>query len=302
MLTFRTLFPVVLDEDAGGGGGDAPAADDIDLDGIDLDAIAPEGGDAPDPEWAEPAELPEGVDQFDREYVEGLRAEAARYRTRARDAHDQFDGLDADAARDALAWKQELQTEAGVIKMFYDAGHSLGLGDKEIERLFKDPDAPPAEEEDDSDLDLPVTMRELRQFLADEVLKPQREQVEQQRQAEFQVELKARIDGVFDELSVTEAERGAVAALADQLIDPSKGDDAAAIEQAVRDATAQWNAAAEARVKAYVEGKRKAAAKVPKTPDGGAPPAGEAEAEPPPRSVQEVIDRRRARERAARGE
>lgn len=303
MLTFQTLFPVMLDEDTGGGGGEAPDLG-VDLGDIDLDAIAADAPaeETPDPEWAEPAEVPEGVDRFDRTYVEQLRQQAADYRTRARTAHEQLSELgDVEAAKQALAWRQELQTEAGVIKMFYDAGHALGLGDKEIEQLFGD-GTTPDEDEDDSDLDLPVTMRELKEFLAKEVLAPQQQQLEAARQAEFAQQLKTRIDGVFDELGVTEQERGAVAALADQLIDPSKGDDAAAIEQAVRDATKQWNDAAAARVKAYVDGKRKVAASVPKTPDGGAPPAGEGETEPPPRSIAEAIERRRKRERAARGE
>ena len=38
------------------------------------------------------ASLPEGEDTFPREYVEKLRAEAAKHRTRARDIESSFDG------------------------------------------------------------------------------------------------------------------------------------------------------------------------------------------------------------------
>src|SRR5258706_1239406 len=90
-------------------------------------------------EWADPEALPEGVDQFDRKYVEELRRREANYRVKARDLSKEVEGFGGlDTVKTATEMYQQLQTDDGVIAMFIEAGRALGLGVKDLESLFNE--------------------------------------------------------------------------------------------------------------------------------------------------------------------
>lgn len=292
----RTAIFFDVADDGGSGATADPGLGDI---APDATTEAP-----PVDEWAEPAELAEGLDTFDRTYVETLRKQAADYRTRAREYHDKFDGIDPEKAKTGMKVLEDLQTDSGVIQMFYDTGKALGRGTREMEALFNQTpgtfDNAAAATEEDEDLDIPLTKREVLEILQKQVLEPQQADLAARQEAEFQAKAQDTLRSTFDDLKVTdESERMAILALADQIIDPGKSGDLDAISAAVRTATTQWNAAAEKRYEAYIAAKREQADGAPASIGGGGGAAAGAPDEPP-KSLAEAIERRRQADRASK--
>lgn len=76
------------------------------------------------------ADLPEGVDRFDRGYVEKIRGEAAKYRTEYAPFRDAFDGYEAEDRDAILSLARELQENPeNAARRMLEASRSIA-GDK----------------------------------------------------------------------------------------------------------------------------------------------------------------------------
>jgi len=279
---------------------DAPQEGPDGSEDIGLEAIAPEGAasDAPDP-WAEPPELDEALEQFDRPYVEGLRSQAADYRTRAKEYADAIGELPVEDVKTAAELLSNLQTEQGVISMFYQTGQALGLGAKEMEALFAAGSEDPADEIDPDD-DEVLTKADLKA-----ALKAQQEQLATASQeAQIEVARGAATNALattFATLAIAdEVEKSEIMIHGEKYL-PANVDipTAEQVETAVRKGYDDWNKANEARVQKYLTTKRAQRDQSPKTLGENAG-AGAEEQNTEKRTLTQVIEARRARERANR--
>lgn len=281
---------------------EAPPEGSEDIDDVNLDDIAPDtGGDQPDP-WAEPPELEEGVDQFDRGYVETVRKQAADYRTRAREYADAVGDLpltDVKAAHELVA---SLQTEPGVIEMFYNTGKALGLGVRDMEKLFAsdaapaEPEAPETHDDDDEVL----TKAELRAALAEQAREAAKQQHDLAEQGARQAATNA-LTSAFSDLKVTdETEKAEIMVYGEKHLPPDTPiPSPEQVDSALRQGYDEWQKATEKRVQQYIERKRAQKQQSPKTLGENAGAAAET-ASTEKRTLQQVIEARRERERANR--
>jgi hypothetical protein len=250
-------------------------------------------------EFADPEPLAEGVAQFPREYVEELRQREAKYRIRARDTHKQLEEFGGpDAIKEAVEWRQSLQTEEGVISMFVESGRSLGLGIKDLEAMFAQPggveaviDAA-AGQTGPADDDV-LTWKEARALIEKEVKAPQ----EQQRLQQLQHDAQRVIAVEREALGLTDqADYEAVLSFGQKHL--RDGDfDPAHIQAAMRKGYAEFEALATRRAEAYLAQKAKDKATVPSSTGAGAAPGGTTL--PEPANMDEAKARARAALKAA---
>jgi hypothetical protein len=277
------------------GAADAPVTDapaDTGDTGADLEAIAPD-------QWAEPAPLDDGVDSFDRPYVESLRKQAADYRTRAKESSDRWDGVDHEAATNGMYLAQSLQTPEGVREFFIEAGKALGINEQQVYALMSGQQVgqPAAAAEEDPDLDNVMTKREFLETLKTQVTEPQKAQWEQQ-QAQQKLAENSRIitDVIDNELKLggdaNAAERKIVLALADGYISPTETDPRKLVA-AARQAKVEWDKTKAERFAAYAAEKKLVAAAVPKTLGTNTGGAASTQDEAP-KSLADAIARRKA--------
>lgn len=305
MFTRNFFSPVYHDADDGSGSG-APA-DDIEIpDDVDLSDIAPEGEPA---EFEVPDELPEGVEQFDRQYVQQLRDEAAARRVEARELKEQFGDVTPEVAAQGAQLVARLQTREGVVELTEAALESFGMEPEDIKTFLEgltNPDAVATFDEDDPDLDLPMTKRELLELQRNDRLAATRT-AEEQRQAQaqeaFQESAKAQIVSAFTTLEVTdEAERQVLLSLGDAIAAEAGIDqtDVTLIPEVLKLAKERYDEQTKAAARKLVAAKVAQKQTSPKTLGGGGTEGG---GDAPPkenRTLAEVIADRKARDKAAR--
>lgn len=249
-------------------------------------------------EWDDPEALEEGVQTFDRKYVESLRDREARYRIKARDlnaAVTELGGLEE--AKKAAEWAKQAQTEDGVIKLFIEAGTSLGLGFEQLEKLFDASDAQTAQtaiEGQPNDDDV-VTWAEAKELLRKEVLEP----AEQREQQRILAHAKETVTASIDALKLeTEKEKQAVLALGQNYL-PDGDFDPEHIRVAILKGHEDFIAARDRDREAYIAAKIAEREAVPSSTGAAGAPGGETPAEP--ESWEDAKARGRARLRAAQG-
>lgn len=260
-------------------------------------APAPEPAAEADPAWAEPDEIGEGVQQFERAYVEKLRGQAADYRTRARDLHEKVETWGGtERVEQAVKFLTDAGTEEGTIKLFIEAGQALGLGFDKLESLFDKVDAAAAAEVEaaapaDDDV---LTWKEARELLQKEVLEPAQ-------RAQEQTIINTARATVADSLKdVPKEDHAAVLALGQEHI--ADGDfDPEHIRAAVRKGVEILQTTRARDREAYLAEKLKELQDTPSATGGSGAPGGEAPA--PPKNWEEAKARGRLRiteaERAA---
>lgn len=246
-------------------------------------------------EWADPEPLDEGLNQFDRSYVEQLRDREAKYRIKARDLSQSYEGIDASEAKAALELTKRLQTDDGVIQMFIETGQALGLGFAELEAMFAKSDAETAAavaEGAPADDDV-LTWKEARELLQKEVLEPQQRAAQQAAIAQAH----SAIDSTFKDLNVTdETDRQAILALGQAHI--QDGDfDPEHVRAAVRKGYELYEVRKTVAKEAYLAEKLAAGEGVPTNTGAAGAPGGQ-EPPPPPQSMDEAKARARAQLRA----
>lgn len=263
-------------------------------------AGAPPEGAAPAPqqdEWADPEPLAEGVQQFDRKYVEQLRDREAKYRIRARELHEQYGTLgEPDQVKAAVELQQRLATEDGAIETFLSLGQALGLGFAEMEEVFKLAEQNAQQQQPnllEGPDDEPLTRAQVKQLLDEMVVQPQ---AEAQQQAII-AQASQTVVSTLDQLKVSEEERAAVLAMGQQFIEDNDFDPEH-IRAAVRKGNEAWIAAKARDREAYLREKAAAAEGVPANTGGGGAAGSGGEPLPAPKNVAEASVRARAKIRA----
>lgn len=245
-------------------------------------------------EWADPEPLAEGVDTFDRAYVESLRDREAKYRIKARDLATKVGDLDIDAARAAMEWQQSLQTDEGVVSMFIEAGRALGLGLSELESLFgnEQSTAPESGVTDLSQMndDDVLTVAQMKALLQEQIIAPQQEQAQAQAIA-------AATAAVDETLAALGYEKGddrieTLLRIGEKFLPEDKGMDPEAIRTAVRRAHEELEALVARQAEQYIAGKRETKDKVPSSVGAASPGS---QPLPEAQNVEEAKARVRAR-------
>lgn len=248
-------------------------------------------------EWADPEPLDEGLNQFDRSYVEQLRDREAKYRIKARDLSQGVEslGVPLTEAQAAVELSKRLQTDDGVIQMFIETGQALGLGFAQLEAMFAESDAATAAtaaETGPADDDV-VTWKEARELLQKEILEPQQRAAEQA----ALTQARATIDATFTDLGVTdETDRQAILALGQNHI--KDGDfDPEHVRAAVRKGHELLEVRKTAAKEAYLAEKLASGEAIP-TSTSAAGAAGGQEPPPPPQNMDDAKARARAQLKA----
>lgn len=231
------------------------------------------------------------AEQYDETYPEGSvdgtdGTESGTLEAPPEDPYAEFGGRDA--VTKAAQIHQALQSQDGVMRLFFEAGRSMGLGLKDLEGLFGQAsaaNAPAAPEYDDDDV---LTYRQVRELLQNQVLQPW----QQSQAAQAEAVARSAVESARAELGVSD--EGTWAAVL-QLGDKYLGDDIspANVSQAVRKGHADFVNLVKANAQAYVSEKAAVKKSVPKAPAGGSTPA--AAPDPEPKTVEEAIARARAR-------
>lgn len=304
MFTFKTLSPVYHDEPAEQGAGAPPAEDaGIELpEGTDpAELLAAIGGDEgaqePTDEEIEAllAEPDESVQQFERAHVEKLRREAAARRVEARELKEKYGDLDPDAARNGIQILERLQTQEGVLEAAYATLEALGMQPADIETTLKalvsgEPD------EEDPDLDLPMTKREWLEYEAEQAKKAGQTAEEARKEATIKA-MNDKIVETFVELEVSdEDDRQVLLTIADQIAAKTKTDttDINLLPDVLRAAKAEMDRRASEAAKKLLLAKVSQRDSSPTSLAGGGG-TGDGEVDPPKenRTLAEVIADRR---------
>lgn len=234
---------------------------------------------------------PEG-DGFDgdneSETAESFVSESETAESAPADPFAEFGG--ADSVRQAHQLRQALQTQDGVMRLFFEAGRSMGLGLNEMQQLFGQAQqpaaaAPSAPQWEDDDV---LTYGQVKQLLQEQVLQPW-----QQSEAE-RAEAVARqtVTSVQKELGIEDQDTWAAVL---QLGDRYLGDDLSPdnVAKAIRQGHDDFVKLVKGNAQKYVQRKAEVKKSVPKAPAGGSTPTSAPEAEP--KTVEEAIKRARAR-------
>lgn len=247
-------------------------------------------------EWDDPEPLAEGVQQFDRKYVESLRDREAKYRIRARELHETVDTFGGkDKIEKAVKLLDDVGTEEGVTKLWIELGQSLGLGFKELEAVFDASDAATAEAAQaaaasgPSDDDV-MTFADAKRLIQEQVIAPAQ-------QAQEQAMLATARETVADSLKdIPKTEHAAVLALGQPFLED--GDfNPDHIRSAVRKGIELLENAKTADREAYLAQKLAERDAIPTTTAGSG--AAGASGEAPPVNWEEAKKRGRERIKAA---
>lgn len=196
------------------------------------------------------------------------------------------------AVEQAIALHKATQSQDGLMRLMFEAGHALGLTYGQVEALFGQQSgsqqgngAPQQPEFADDDV---LTYGQVRELLQREVLQPW-QQTEAQRTEQS---ARAVVAASRTELGVEDDNTwNAVLQLGDRYL----GDDMSpeAVRAAIKRGHDDFVALVKSNATQYVQGKAQAKKAVPKAPAGGSMPTPGPEAEP--KSVEEAIKRARAK-------
>jgi hypothetical protein len=203
----------------------------------------------------------------------------------ASDPYSEYGGRDTVAA--AIKLHQATQSPDGVVQLFMEAGQALGLGVKDMERLFGEgTPEPPAPE----DLERPLSVKEFQEALA-----KQREEQVTQAQAQQRSIAEAAVQKTTTELGLkaNDPTTKLVLEMGDKYLNGDLSPEN--ITNAVKRGYADYQAMIVREAEAYLSRKQQQAASVPGAPSGASAPS----APPPkePADIQEAI--RMARKRMA---
>jgi hypothetical protein len=266
--------------------GRAPEEDAAQLpEPVSLDSLSPDDIDS---EFS----LPD-ADAFPRTAVEKIRDRDARNRLRRRELETQIETWGgAEAVARAVGIERALQTEEGVMQLFFESGRALGIGVDRMKTLFAgqaEPSAPPAAPGAPGDEEAPVTYKALQGVLEEKVLRPQ---AEREAEAVFQRN-GAAVNKALDDLGVTDPhDRYLVLSLGNQFVGENETDTAALVA-ATRKGHEEYQKVLAKRSEEYLARKQAAAEAAPTALSGTAPVTGVVP--PEPRDVSEASVRARER-------
>lgn len=250
----------------------------------------------------EAVETPDLSETIETEVVETLTNETTE--SLEPEVTDPWAGITADrpTVDQALRAWEAWSTREGQAQLFIEAGHSLGLGVREMLALLESGKVPaagavePEAAPEDSDEDQPLTVKA---YLEMQKRQEADRVAAEQRQAESAA--RAVIPAIVKSLGVADEDAKAVLDLADKHVpvDAAGRRDLSetALKAAIEKGHAEFMQNVEAAAKRYLQAKKEAAAKVPQAPAGGAPAAAPPPAEPA--NVAEAIAM--ARERLRNG-
>lgn len=194
----------------------------------------------------------------------------------------------------ALALHQKVQTDEGVVQLFYEAGRAMGLTNPQIDKLFDaQTGGGEGEAEGPADDEL-ITWGQAKELLQREVIQP----FAKQTQAQAETQARGAVDSTLKELGVTDNETAAaILQMGDKYLN---GDlSPVNVAQAVKRGHEDFVKLVTKNAQGYVTKKAAVAKRVPKAPAGTSGGGTAADALPEPKSVKEAI--RRARLRSAGG-
>lgn len=195
-----------------------------------------------------------------------------------------------DSVAQAHKIHQALQTQDGVMQLFFEAGQSMGLGLREIQALFGGAQIPDEVVDDGPADDELVTWAQARALLQKEVLEP----MAQQQQATAEAVARQAVQSTISDLGLTDQDTiAAVLQLGDRYLNPSDLSPKS-VSDAVRKGHEDFAKLVTANAQKYVSAKVAVRKTVPKALGGGGASQGAAE-EPEPKTVAEAI--RNARKR-----
>lgn len=224
-------------------------------------------------------ELPAG-DTFTREYVEGLRREAAGYRTKLRE-HEALGSREELTKAKEIA--EALKTDQGVQELFLEAGEYLGATKDQLEGLFKK--AEQAIEKAEDKKGAPLSEADIERIIEEKFRKPL---VEQQEAIVYETN-KRLVATALDSLRVNDdADKYVVLSLANKYAD-SNETNGEKLVAAVKKAHEEWLKIGERLADQHLESKRQQSGWAPKPLSGGASPG--TTSEPPPKNVAEAGER-----------
>lgn len=203
---------------------------------------------------------------------------------------EDFGGLDK--VREAAEFRRTATTtEDGAIDAFVEFGVALGLTPAQLASLFPEEAAAAvaAAEEDASELDRPMTAREVQALIDAKVLQPQAERDEQAKVSE----MRTVIGGVLDAKEVPADARQKVLEFADNHVPEADRFDKSKVAAAVEAGIADYDKWLDGIVSDRIAAKVKANEALPSPVSGGTTGGGEAADEP--KSLAEAKAQVRAR-------
>ena len=205
------------------------------------------------------------------------------------DPFSEYGGRDAVAK--AIELHKATQTDEGIVQLFFEAGRSLGLGVKDIERLFAGEPASgePAEPED---LDRPLSVKEFKEMMA-----AQANQQSAAQKAQAEAAARNTVQKTITELGLKPGDETTrmVLEMGDRYLD--KADlSPEAVANAVRRGHADYTALIDREAKAYLARKTATAASVPGAPSGASAPSA-----PPPEEPKDIAEAIRIARQRLRG-
>jgi alanyl-tRNA synthetase len=182
---------------------------------------------------------------------------------------------------------QAAQTEDGVVRLWLEAGKSLGLGIREMEQLVTgNVERFEAEQPEPEDLDRVLTYREFQ-----EMQQQQMQAAAASQQEQVAAAAKATLQDTFKQLGVDASDPSAnlILQLADKYLQGPNDLSPESVRNAVTRGHADFQALVENEAKAYLRKKVATKGALPKSPSGSAAPAAPAGDEP--KSIEEAFAR-----------
>ena len=230
--------------------------------------------------------LPEGEDTFPREYVEKLRAEAAKHRTRARDIESSFDGYSPAEKTRFLELASQLSTDPEAAYTEFAAVTdrlATQLGKEKVTHVSEETPVVPAVEAAPA----AITAADIEQIVADRIDAERASTAEQDQVAKTFAEAEAIDPGYAD--PAAKAHLFAVA--------QTNGTDLAGAHEII---TGKLNDVIESAIEDYRAGLRTGKTHAPRLPTGD--PSSGTEAKGPPKTLAEARASMEERLRATYGD
>lgn len=241
-------------------------------------------------------ELPEGQDAFPRSYVEQVRQEAAKYRTKYKPFRDTFgDEVQEDDIKLAKKFLEVRQTSEGIESLFWEAASAV-FTDAELDAIEKalggeqKPEAPARKDSEDEEELSPFLPRE--QF--EQSFEELRSEIENDRaERQFQENQRSVINAL-DALGVSDdRDRWAVLSLGNKHIDDIETASTAVILDAVKKGFDEFEQMTQAHIEKYLKEKEEDSDSQPQALSGGSQVTGVAPE--PPKDAKEAGLRLRKR-------
>lgn len=240
------------------------------------------------PEELEPiVELDDGVEDVDTEDLDLEDNGAPDLDAEPEDPWSPYGGKET--VDQAYKIHQALQSQDGIIQLFFEAGQSMGLGLKEMNALFGNVSPEETVDEGPADDEL-VTWAQARALLQREVLEP----MQQQQKATAEAMARQAVQSTITDLGLTDQDTiAAVLQLGDRYLDPNDLSPTA-VSDAVKRGHEDFAKLVTANAQKYVAQKAQAKRTVPKSVGGGGASQA-AQDEPEPKTVAEAIAAARRR-------